>query len=129
MLTIIGTKRGIRGSVWVGERLVGRAFAHSRVAAGTKGARRPFFTAVPHYPGCLLGSGMSLGTRFPSRRSAVRALRDFAREYPPERLAAMAMVESARGCYLDPLAAATMSAAGAFKTRHYNDHRPRTVVR
>lgn len=51
--------------------ILGRAQAASRVAAGTGGQRRLFYTAtVGDY-------GPSLGTRHPNRASAVRAIREF----------------------------------------------------
>lgn len=88
--TLIGTRRGERGVVMRHGRVLGKVFAHSRVAAGKKGARAPFFTATPSYPSCLLGDGPSLGTRFATRHAAVAALVAFDRSYPPVLIQAMA---------------------------------------
>jgi hypothetical protein len=87
--TRLGTRRGIRGLVWIGDRCVGKAFQASRVAAGKGGARGVFYTAAPSYPGIPAGSGPSLGTRFTTQERAAQALRAFADQYPPAYIRAL----------------------------------------
>jgi hypothetical protein len=72
----IGKRIGERGIVWSehGE-VLGKAFAHSRVMAGTNGIRGPFYTAVVSTGAGFTGT--SLGTRHKTRASAVRAIRMF----------------------------------------------------
>lgn len=79
----IGTKIGERGIVWnqYGECL-GRAIQASRVAAGTNGQRRKFYTAVVSTGEGFTGT--SLGTRHKTRASAVRAIRMFWAWYETE---------------------------------------------
>lgn len=79
----VGTKRGKNyGIVYATNgQPIGRVFRHKRVAAGTKGARAPFWTAVAFDDTGAQISGPSLGTRHPSRHSAVSAVREFAATY------------------------------------------------
>jgi hypothetical protein len=63
--------------------ILGRVFAASKVAAGTHGQRRRFYTAEACYPGHPgIRMAPSLGTRYPSRAAAAEAVRSFALEYP-----------------------------------------------
>jgi hypothetical protein len=71
------------GIVYHGSTVIGKVFRHARVAAGTGGQRRPFWTATPEQ-GFELGSGASLGTRFTSPRQAFHAMTDFHRSYPAQ---------------------------------------------
>lgn len=82
----VGTKRGVNYGLVYDEtgRVIGRVFRHSRVAAGMKGERASFYTANVIAGG--MEAGGSLGTRHPNRASAVRAIRAFAAEFPPERM-------------------------------------------
>jgi hypothetical protein len=88
-MTCVGTKRGLNyGLVYDrnGE-VVGRVFRHSRQARkALGGGRQTFWTAVAALDG--IECGTSLGTRHTSRRSAVAAVREFTRSYPPELLRA-----------------------------------------
>lgn len=63
--------------------ILGRVFPDTKVAAGTGGERRRFWTAEACYPGHPnIRGAASLGTRYPSRAAAAQALRSFAVEYP-----------------------------------------------
>jgi hypothetical protein len=73
----------------VGPRRLGWAGQRTRLAAGSsrrgfQGVRRPFWTAIPNqaerhpnWPKRKLSEGMSIGTRFKTRRAAVDALKAF----------------------------------------------------
>ena len=94
----VGTKRGKNlGVVYApnGEQ-IGRVFRASQRAAGTgsRRERRPFWTAVAVVEmatpeGVIrVEWGGSLGTRHATRQSAVNAVYEFSRAYPPEFLRA-----------------------------------------
>jgi hypothetical protein len=78
--------------------ILGRVFPCSKIAAGTRGQRRRFYTAEACYPGhAAIRCAPSLGTRYPTRMAAANALRDFATTYPREALngkAALLAVDS-----------------------------------
>jgi hypothetical protein len=63
--------------------ILGRVFPDTKVAAGTNGQRRRFWTAEACYPGHPnIRGAASLGTRYPSQLAAAAAVRSFALEYP-----------------------------------------------
>ena len=128
------------GTVTLDEAIIGHVERRSRVAAGTGGQCRPFWTATPGYEvdGKPAYGGASLGTRFPTRASAVKALRDWARENSPERCMIAGRLASREwsrrwGWSTEPSKAEIMRrgisrTAESFKRRHFNSHRPRTNI-
>jgi hypothetical protein len=62
---------------------LGRVFPCSKIAAGTGGERRRFWTAEACWPGePRVRMAPSLGTRYTTRAQAINALRDFHVSYP-----------------------------------------------
>jgi len=74
--TILYREKGRSGHVYVGRRLLGRAFP----------AHGPYFTATPSYPDLLPGEGASIGTRYTTPERAALALREFGDRFPPDRI-------------------------------------------
>lgn len=108
----IGTKRGTNLGVVYDETgtIIGRVMKKSRVAAGLKGARRPFYTAMVTLPDGTT-AGCSLGTRHPDRWSAARAIRKFHTAYPTASYAGIAGNAAAQLGWL----------TGAFKRDYWRD--------
>jgi hypothetical protein len=109
----IGRKRGKNhGVVYAPDgRVIGRVFKASKIAAGAKGRRASFYTAVVILDG--IESAVSLGTRHKTRASATAAILAFWRAYPALR------IKQAQGrvrrTYSAPLAAALYDASAQFK--------------
>lgn len=111
----VGTKRGVNyGIVFDADcNEIGRVFKHSRVAAGTGGQTRPFWTAVARLS--RAESGQSLGTRHRTRDSAVAAVRSFASDYPRDYLLATALTSGS------PLARILGQAVAQFKYDQFQE--------
>jgi hypothetical protein len=78
----VSTKRGTKGLVYAPDgRIIGHVRREWKDAAGTYGphgpTKEPFFTANVCLDADRRGMGASLGTRHPTRASAMRAIRLF----------------------------------------------------
>lgn len=116
----IGTKRGQNfGLVYdAAGTIIGHVERRNRVAAGLKGAKRPFYTATLRTPNGLAVAAPSLGTRHPDRWSAARAIQAFHAKHPGLVKDANARNTSPSGTFIWD--SSVSSAAACFKHDHFD---------